>query len=247
MMVTVPIKGVVSSDDDAEVYEFFGYTVVTPTNVATVLKNAGGQPVTAEINSPGGDVFAGSEIYTALKNYVGDVEVDIVGLAASAASIIAMAGDTVKISPTGQMMIHRASTMSQGNADNLASDLQGLDSTDQGIANVYAEKTGMSVQDIYKMMSDETWINAQDAVKQGFADEVMFAKQPATVTNIANGSLFSKDMISKVKTLMRKAAKPEPLNAKENKTENNSQSADSVRKSKLAILFGEDKERKGDK
>lgn len=246
-MTAVPIKGVISSDDDAEVYEFFGYSVATPTSVQSALDAAQGMPVVAEINSPGGDVFAGSEIYTALKNYAGDVEVDIVGLAASAASIIAMAGDTIKISPTAQMMIHRASTVSQGNSDDLASDLQGLDSTDQGIANLYAEKTGMDVQDIYKMMSDETWINAQDAVKQGFADEVMFAKQPATVTNIANGSLLSKDMISKVKTLMRKAEKPEPVNVKENKTENNSQSADSERKSKLAILFGEDKERKGDK
>ena len=73
---------------------------------------AGCQPIKAEINSPGGDVYAGSDIYTALKNYSGSVEIDIVGLAASAASVIAMAGDTIKISPTGQMMIHRPSTVS---------------------------------------------------------------------------------------------------------------------------------------
>lgn len=222
-MKTVPIKGVISSDDDAEVYQFFGYSTVTPTDINTALQDAHGAPINVEINSPGGDVFSGSEIFTALKNYSGNVEVDIVGLAASAASIIAMAGDQVKISPTGQLMIHRASTVSQGNSDDLSSDLQGLDSTDQAIVNVYQEKTGMNPQDIYRMMSDE----------------VMFAKQPAAMSNIANESLFSKDIISKMKTLMRKAENSEELKHKENRNTKNSQFADSVKKNKLAILFGE--------
>ncbi|AYJ38190.1 MULTISPECIES: head maturation protease, ClpP-related [Lactiplantibacillus] len=234
-METVPIKGVVSSDDDAEVYQFFGYSTVTPTGVITALKNAGGMPIKAEINSPGGDVFAGSEIFTALKNYSGNVEVDIVGLAASAASIIAMAGDQVKISPTGQLMIHRASTVSQGNSDDLSSDLQGLDSTDQAIVNVYQEKTGMDPQNIYRMMSEETWINAQEAVKQGFADEIMFTNQTTTVANtIDSQKLLSKDIISKVKSLMHKSNDKNTAK-KENTT--NSQFVE-LRKSKLAILFG---------
>ncbi|KZU40981.1 head maturation protease, ClpP-related [Lactiplantibacillus plantarum] len=234
-METVPIKGVVSSDDDAEVYQFFGYSTVTPTDVITALKNAGGMPIKAEINSPGGDVFAGSEIFTALKNYSGNVEVDIVGLAASAASIIAMAGDQVKISPTGQLMIHRASTVSQGNSDDLSSDLQGLDSTDQAIVNVYQEKTGMDPQNIYRMMSEETWINAQEAVKQGFADEIMFTNQTTTVANtIDSQKLLSKDIISKVKSLMHKSNDKNTAK-KENTT--NSQFVE-LRKSKLAILFG---------
>ncbi|MCT3278813.1 Clp protease ClpP [Lactiplantibacillus pentosus] len=234
-METVPIKGVVSSDDDAEVYQFFGYSTVTPTDVITALKNAGGMPIKAEINSPGGDVFAGSEIFTALKNYSGNVEVDIVGLAASAASIIAMAGDQVKISPTGQLMIHRASTVSQGNSDDLSNDLQGLDSTDQAIVNVYQEKTGMDPQNIYRMMSEETWINAQEAVKQGFADEIMFTNQTTTVANtIDSQKLLSKDIISKVKSLMHKSNDKNTAK-KENTT--NSQFVE-LRKSKLAILFG---------
>lgn len=235
-METVPIKGVVSSDDDAEVYQFFGYSTVTPTDVITALKNAGGMPIKAEINSPGGNVFAGSEIFTALKNYSGNVEVDIVGLAASAASIIAMAGDQVKISPTGQLMIHRASTVSQGNSDDLSSDLQGLDSTDQAIVNVYQEKTGMDPQNIYRMMSEETWINAQEAVKQGFADEIMFTNQTTTVANtIDSQKLLSEDIISKVKSLMHKSNDKNTAK-KENTT--NSQFVE-LRKSKLAILFGE--------
>lgn len=237
-MTTVPVKGVVSSDDDAEVYQFFGYSTVTPSDISVALQNAAGSNITVEINSPGGDVFAGSEIFTALKSYQGNVEVNIVGLAASAASIIAMAGDTVKISPTAQLMIHRASTVSQGNSDVLASDLAGLNSTDQAIVNVYQEKTGMDSQDIYRMMSQETWINAQDAVKQGFADEVMFAKQPATVANIAGGQvLLSKEIISKVKTLMRKSepASHESIPKVENKIENNNAQL----KEKLGFLFGQ--------
>ena len=238
-MTTIPIKGVISSNDDAEVYQFFGYSTVTPNDIADALKNAASSNITVEINSPGGDVFAGSEIYTALKAYSGQVEVDIVGLAASAASIIAMAGNTVKISPTAQLMIHRASTVSQGNSDVLASDLEGLNSTDEAIVNVYQQKTGLDSQDIYRMMSQETWINAQDAVKKGFADEVMFAEQPATVANAAGGQvLLSKDVISKVKTLMRKAETkpPEPVVPKEeNKTENNKAQL----KEKLSFLFAE--------
>lgn len=222
-MTTVPIKGVISSDDDAEIYQFFGYSVVTPTNVADALSNAAGAAIQVEINSQGGDVFAGSEIYTALKAYPGNVTVNIVGLAASAASIIAMAGDTVNISPTAQLMIHRASTVSDGNSDVLASDLAGLNSTDQAIVNVYQQKTGMDSQEIYRMMSQETWINAQDAVKQGFADSIMFEKQPATVANAVNGQLLlSKDMVAKVKALMRKAEqvpKSEPPKENEIDTE----------------------------
>lgn len=241
-MTTVPVKGVISSDDDAEVYQFFGYSVVTPSDISTALQNAAGSNIVVEINSPGGDVFAGSEMFTALKSYQGNVEVNIVGLAASAASIIAMAGDVVKISPTAQLMIHRASTMSQGNSDVLSSDLAGLDSTDQAIVNVYQEKTGMDPQDIYRMMSQETWINAQDAVKQGFADEVMFEKQPATVANIANGQmLLSKDVVSKVKTLMRKAKTklPETVTPKnEAEIENKNEDNKAQLKEKLGFLFG---------
>ena len=237
-MTTVPIKGVISSDDDAEVYQLFGYSVVTPTDVADALNDAAGADVQVEINSQGGDVFAGSEIYTALKAYQGNVTVNIVGLAASAASIIAMAGDTVNISPTAQLMIHRSSTVSQGNADDLSSDLEGLNSTDQAIVNVYQQKTGMDPQDIYRMMSQETWINAQDAVKQGFADSIMFEKQPATVANAVNGQLLlSKDVVAKVKTLMRKAeqtSKPEPPKQNEIDTEKAQ-----LLKEKLGYLFNQ--------
>jgi hypothetical protein len=147
-----------------------------------------------------------------------------------------MAGDTVNISPTAQLMIHRSSTVSQGNADNLSSDLEGLNSTDQAIVNVYQQKTGMDPQDIYRMMSQETWINAQDAVKQGFADSIMFEKQPATVANAVNGQLLlSKDVISKVKTLMRKAEAKPPKPVTENKTENDKAQL----KEKLSFLFAQ--------
>ena len=237
-MTTVPIKGVVSSDDDAEVYQFFGYSTVTPADVSDALKDAAGSDVKVEVNSPGGDVFAGSEIFTALKAYQGNVTVNIVGLAASAASIIAMAGDTVNISPTAQLMIHRASTVSDGNSDVLASDLAGLNSTDQAIVNVYQQKTGMDSQDIYRMMSQETWINAQDAVKQGFADSIMFEKQPTTVANAANGQLLlSKDVVAKVKTLMRKteqASKPEPPKQNDEDTKKAQ-----LLKEKLSYLFAQ--------
>ncbi len=232
--MTIPIKGIISSDDNFEVYQWLGYTAVSPNTVADMLGQLNdGEPAKIEINSYGGDVFAGSEIFTALKSYAGTVEVNIVGLAASAASIIAMAGDTVKISPTAQLMIHRASTASAGNSDDLASDLQGLDATDQAIVNVYADKTGLDKQTIYKMMSDATWINAETAIKRGFADEIMFTDQATTITNNTGQMLLNKDAIAKVKTLIHK-------NKQQNNVEKNKKIEDELsqlKEKKLAILL----------
>ena len=148
-MTKINIKGAVVSNDDADIYYWLGYDCVSPNMVEDVLNNSDGD-VEVDIASGGGSVFAASEIYTMLKAYSGKVVVNIQGLAASAASVIAMAGDEINMSPTSQMMIHKASTVSWGNADDLTHDSKMLDVTDQSIVNAYEAKTGMDRNDILR-------------------------------------------------------------------------------------------------
>ena len=125
------MNGEVIPSDYADVYDYLGYENINPKAIKQALNEANGSDVELEINSPGGYVDAGSEIYTALKEYQGQVIAKITGQACSAASWIALAADYVEMSPTAQMMIHRASTMSIGNSDDLASDLNALNSLDK--------------------------------------------------------------------------------------------------------------------
>ncbi len=134
--------------------------------------------ITVWINSPGGDVFAASSIYTALKEHDGRVTVKIEALAASAASIVAMAGDEVLIAPTAFLMIHRASTVALGNSDEMRHAAKELDEVDNAIAAVYAEKTGLPQEKCLHMMEAETWMNAQSALENGFADAILYQAAP---------------------------------------------------------------------
>ena len=238
-MVTIQMNGEVIPSDYADVYDYLGYENINPKTVKQALSDADGSDVTLEINSPGGYVDAGSEIYTALKEYQGQVTAKITGQACSAASWIALAADRVEMSPTAQMMIHRASTMSIGNSDDLASDLNALNSLDKSFVDLYSQRTGLDAQEIYRLMCNTTWMNAKEAVDKGFADEIMFqnSNQPALVN--ADGSLSVKpDMINKIKNLLHKKLTEnfvKPLQTTPKNKENDSQL-----QKKLAILFGKE-------
>lgn len=134
--------------------------------------------ITVWINSPGGNVFAAAEIYTMIRDYPGSVTVRIASIAASAASVVAMAGNLVQISPTGLLMIHDPSTIAMGNAKDMEKAIMTLNEVKESIINAYAFKTGLSRNRISKLMSDETWLNAKKAVELGFADEILFEDQP---------------------------------------------------------------------
>lgn len=235
-MTQIKIKGAVVSNDDAEIYDWLGYDNVSPNAVEDALNNSDGD-VEVDIASGGGSVFAASEIYTMLKAYSGKVVVNIQGLAASAASVIAMAGDEINMSPTSQMMIHKASTVSAGNADDFAHDSKMLDVTDQSIVNAYAAKTGMDRDDILQLMSNETWMTAQDAVDKGFADNISTgAKQPQLI-NAVGTPVISNNAISKIKTLLAKSRSDKPENKAEKPVNTEEKSTPSLRDQKLAILF----------
>lgn len=136
--------------------------------------NSGDGDLTVWINSPGGSVFAAAEIYSMLKDYKGKITVKIDALAASAASVIAMAGDKVLISPVALIMIHDPMTSAMGNAKDMEKVITTLNEVKESIINAYRVKTGLSRGKIAQMMEDETWLNAKKAVELGFADEILF-------------------------------------------------------------------------
>lgn len=146
---------------------------ITPKNFRDELYAEDGD-VTIYLNSPGGNVFAAAEIYTMIRDYPHNVTVKIASIAASAASVIAMAGDIVLMSPTALLFIHDPSTIAMGNAKDMEKAITTLNEVKESIINAYAAKTGLSRSKISKLMSDETWMNAKKAVELGFADEILF-------------------------------------------------------------------------
>lgn len=227
--MTIEIKNSIVSDVVGTLYDQIGVNDYTsPKKVKAQLKDcAFSNDLIVNVSSGGGDVFAASEIYTMLRDSGKKVTVNIQGLAASAASVISMAGDTVRISPTAQIMIHKASNGIQGNADGMSHNANVLDGIDKSIAAAYVAKTGMKESDLIQMMSNETWLTAKDAVDKGFADEIMFDDE-ANNRNYQN-STFG--------TVITDAVATQFLNSIQQTEKQPSQSVNSVRERKLAILL----------
>ena len=131
---------------------------------------SGNGPVTIWLNSPGGDCIAASQIYSMLMDYKNDVTIKVDGIAASAASVIAMAGTKVLMAPTALMMIHNPITLAYGNHDDMAKAIEMLDEVKESIINAYEIKTGLSREKLSHLMDQETWMNAKKAIELGFAD-----------------------------------------------------------------------------
>ena len=125
------------------------------------------------LNSPGGDCVAASQIYTMLMEYKGKVTVKIDGIAASAASVIAMAGDNVLMAPTGMMFVHNPMTAAFGNKAEMEKAIEMLEEVKESIINAYERKTGLSRQKLSNLMDSETWMNARRAIELGFADGML--------------------------------------------------------------------------
>ena len=151
---------------------------ITPAMFRDELTKVSGN-LTVWINSPGGDCISASQIYTMLRSHKGKVTVKIDGIAASAASIVAMSGDETLISPTGYLMIHNPMTLASGNKSEMEKAIALLDEIKEGIINAYVRKTGISRNKISKLMDDETWLNAEKALQLGFVDGILFdEKEP---------------------------------------------------------------------
>ena len=164
------------------------------------------------LNSPGGDCVAASQIYTMLTEYKGSVTIKIDGIAASAASVIAMAGDTVLMAPTGMMFVHNPMTAAFGNKAEMEKAIEMLEEVKESIINAYERKTGLSRQKLSHLMDSETWMNARRAIELGFADGMLGGDG---VTDEAPAYEFSgksaeTSLINKITDKARRERPPEP-------------------------------------
>ena len=175
-MRTFDLLGYIVPDDDAWVYRFFGYAVTSPMDVRNALKKAGKEPVTVRINSYGGDVWSAPDMYTLLRQHEPGVETEVTGLAASAATLPMTAGNTVRASPTAEIMIHNPSCSASGDHRAMEHTAQSLRNTREAIINAYELKSGLSRERLRGMMNSETWMTAQRALENGFVDEILFAE-----------------------------------------------------------------------
>ncbi|WP_419154297.1 head maturation protease, ClpP-related [Weissella viridescens] len=236
-MTTIDLTGPVVGSDSSWIYDFLDIDCISPNKVSDALKDLDDEELVINLSSGGGEVTAASQIYTALRQANQNVVINITGMAASAASVIAMGANTVNISPTAQFMIHQASVISPGgNKDDLNHLADILDVTDQSIAQAYVDRTGMNIEDVVKMMADETFLTAQQAVEYGFADNIMFAESSGRkITNVIGAGLLSNDAINKVGTLIAKEMQQDTHI--ENTNNNELESRQALRSAKAAILL----------
>lgn len=176
-MKTVDVRGYIVPDEDARVYRFFGITVTSPRDIKEALKKAGKEPVTVKINSYGGDVWSASDIFTELMEHEPGVDVEVTGLAASAATVIMTAGRRVRASPTAEIMIHNPMSEAKGDYRAMEHAAQSLRNTRESIVNAYVIKSGLSREKLRSLLNAETWMTPQSAKEHGLVDEIMFTSE----------------------------------------------------------------------
>lgn len=175
------IKAARADDNSISIFDVIGADYwgdgVTASRIAAALRSIGGADVTVNINSPGGDMFEGLAIYNLLREYEGKVTVKVLGLAASAASVIAMAGDEVQIGRGAFLMIHNCWVYAMGNRHDLQQIASDMEPFDKAMNDIYGARTGLDAATIDAMMDAETYIGGSDAVEKGFADRLLAADE----------------------------------------------------------------------
>lgn len=192
-MATVEVNGDIVSSDYQDMYDWFGLEATSPKKIREAIENKPeGEKLIVQINSPGGMVSAGQEIYSMLRER-NDVEIQIVGMACSAASIIAMAGPCYMSEPA-MMMIHNVSSYADGDYHEMERTAETLKEINKALANAYVAKTGKDLKEILKMMDSETWIPAKEAIEQGFANGYI-TREDMAVNAFGSGLSITKDQI----------------------------------------------------
>lgn len=205
-MKKLNVKGPIISNDDKWIYDLLGMDGTAPKDVIDNLPD-NGSDVEIDINSNGGLVDAGNEIYTALMAYKGKVTVNIVGMAASSASLIAMAGNPTRISPVGQIMIHNVSGGVVGDYRDQEKLSSILKQSSEAIANAYQLKTGLSKDDLQVKMDAETFLNADQAKELGFVDEIMFNEDQVQLVADGGSGMLPQTAIDKIAELAKQGTK----------------------------------------
>lgn len=196
MKPRIDIIGAIVPNDDVWIYDWFEMDCTSPKMVNDALSNADGNDIDVFINSGGGDVFAGSEIYSALRAYTGKVNIHVVGVAASAASVIACAGHS-DISPTAMIMIHNVSSGARGDYHAMDKESEVLKKANKAVSAAYIAKCGISEQEALKMMDRESWLTAKEAVELGLIDEIAESKNLQLVA--AESGILPRAIIDKIK------------------------------------------------
>lgn len=207
-MKTVTVNGDIICNDLKWVYDWLEYESCCPADIrkAAAELTDESEELRVIINSPGGDVQAGQEIYSILKDIKNPVTINVQSMAASAASMIAMAGDTVKMSPVALLMIHNASTCTSGDYRDMQHTADVLQTVNAAIMQAYIAKTGKTEDELREMMDKETWLTANQCLENGFVDEIIKDEKQSIITNAMIGRLSVTDeMIARVKA--EKAAK----------------------------------------
>lgn len=172
-MKTYRLAGVVVTEDDRLWYDWSGQDCISAKGVSKLLKEADGEDITINLNSEGGSVFAGNEIYSMLKQYTGKVVVNINGLSASIASVLMLGADVINMSPSASIMIHKASGGAMGTTEDMQKAINALTSIEKTIISLYHKKTGLNKDKLAKMMLEETWFTAEEALELGFVDNIV--------------------------------------------------------------------------
>jgi len=208
-MSEISIRGVIVPDDDAWIYQYMGMTYTAPHSVTEAISGASeSETLDVYINSPGGEITAGSEIYSALRRAGDRVRIHITGEAASAASVIAMAG-WCDMEPTARMMVHNVSTTASGDYRDMDAASEALKVANRSIASAYVAKTGMTETDALELMDHETWLTAQDALAYGLIDAVSAPQSDKTGGEVRMTNSAAETLPEAVKTRLR--AKREAL------------------------------------
>lgn len=172
-MRVININGTIVPNDDKWIYDYLGYESTCPKDVAKTLDEAAGDEIVFKINSGGGDVFSGNEIYDLIHSYKGRTTSVITGICASIATVICCASNKVQANPGIQYMIHNVSCSARGDYRDMDHASETLQIANKAISNVYRLKTGLSNEELLKLMNEETWMDAEKAKKYGFVDEII--------------------------------------------------------------------------
>ena len=218
------MKGEVVNSGSEWIYDWYGIQVISPKMIQKNLDNANGDDVTFKINSGGGSVFAGCDIYNMLMDYKNkaNVIIEINGLCASIAGVIAMAGTIVKMSPSALFMIHNVSCSASGDYRDMEHTAETLKKANETIANAFKLKTGMQDSEIKAIMDKESWFTANEALEKNIIDEIMYQNQQVDsnmvnilknkATTLCNSVSLNNDIIEKLKVYR-------PINQPSNKNE----------------------------
>lgn len=208
-MKEMDLNGVIVTNDDAWIYDWLEMDNISPGKVRGFLDGAAGDDVVININSGGGDLYSGVNIHDMLQAYGGKVKIHVCGIAASAASVIAMAG-TCLMSPASVMMIHNTACSDYGDRREKISTAGMLSVHDRAIASLYAQKTGRDISEIARMMDKETYLDAQTALEYGFIDGILTEAAAPRIVNAAGG-MIPQAAINELRELVKQKAAAEGI------------------------------------